>query len=67
MLPDLNKLPKDKRDWLEIYGNQYRPARVMPGTCEACIFGSGEHNHAIEQSEDERSLSAEHQGRSRGR
>ncbi len=43
MLPDLNNIPKDKRDWLEIYGNQYRAKAVAPGTCEACVFARGEH------------------------
>lgn len=39
----ISKLTPKDRDWLEIYGNQYRPAKVMPGTCEACVFGLGRH------------------------
>lgn len=31
------------RDFCEVWGNQWAPAKVMPGTCEACVFGRGEH------------------------
>lgn len=42
----INKLPKKRRDWLEIHGNQWAPVKVMPGTCEACVWGQGEHTLA---------------------
>lgn len=97
-LPDLDHLPKDRRDWLEVFGNQWGtkkhgermteeenaillealnpfgqpisahdrallrlldfvdryhgmarkpPAeKIMPGTCEACVWGKGRHLHA---------------------
>ena len=36
----IEKLPKERRDWLEVFGNQWgEPAKVMPGTCEACVWG----------------------------
>lgn len=37
------KLPKHRREWLEIWGNTFAPKKVMPGTCEACVFNEGEH------------------------
>ena len=40
----IEKLPKERRDWLEVWGNQWgEPTKVMPGTCEACVWGSGSH------------------------
>ena len=40
----IEALPKSRRDWLEVYGNQWgEPTKVMPGTCEACVWGRGEH------------------------
>ncbi len=41
--PLTKKLTPYYRDFLEVSGNQYRPGRVMPGTCEACVWGSGQH------------------------
>jgi hypothetical protein len=40
---DLDHLSKDRRDWLEVFGNQWAPTKIMPGTCEACVYGAGEH------------------------
>ena len=40
---ELEHLPKHRRDWLEIWGNQWAPKKIMPGTCEACVYGHGEH------------------------
>lgn len=40
----IEKLPKERREWLEIWGNQWgEPTKMMPGTCEACVWGRGEH------------------------
>lgn len=35
-LPDLDKLPKDRRDWLEVFGNQWgtRKHRAAPMTAD---------------------------------
>ncbi len=41
--PLTKKLTPYYRDFLEVSGNQYRPGRVMPGTCEACVWGRGRH------------------------
>lgn len=40
---DVAKLSKDRKDWLEVFGNQWKPKRVMPGTCEACVWGGRDH------------------------
>ncbi len=37
-------LSKDRRDWLEVFGSQFKPRRVMVGTCEACVFNQGVHS-----------------------
>lgn len=37
------KLPKHRKDWLGVFGNQWAPKKVMPGTCEACVWNSGVH------------------------
>ena len=39
----IEKLPKERKEWLECFGNQWAPAKQMPGTCEACVWGRGEH------------------------
>lgn len=41
---DFDKLPKHRRDFLEIFGNQWSPRMVFTGTCERCVWGSGEHS-----------------------
>lgn len=38
------------RDAFEIWGNQWTPKKVMPGTCEACVFGS-RYGHSCERAE----------------
>jgi hypothetical protein len=35
----IEKLPKERKDWLEVFGNQWAPVKQMPGTCEACVWG----------------------------
>ena len=43
----IEKLPKERRYWLEVWGNQWgEPTKVMPGTCEACVWGEANHLHA---------------------
>ena len=37
-------LPKERKDWLEVFGNQWAPTKQMPGTCEACVWGHGYHD-----------------------
>ncbi len=38
-------LSKDRRDWLEVFGNTWGDTvKQMPGTCERCVWGSGEHS-----------------------
>ncbi len=40
----LSHLPKDRRDWLEIFSDvRGGTVKVMAGTCEACVWGRGEH------------------------
>lgn len=41
---DMMHLPKHRRDWLEFWGNQWGGPKVMPGTCERCVWGSGRHS-----------------------
>jgi hypothetical protein len=47
MAQDINQyienLPKERRDWLEVFGNQWAPVKQMPGTCEACVWGGERH------------------------
>lgn len=31
------------RDAFEIWGNQWKPGKVMAGTCERCVWGRGGH------------------------
>lgn len=31
-------------DFLEVWGNAWSPRKVMAGTCEACVWGSGKHS-----------------------
>lgn len=45
----IKSLPRHKRDWLEIYGDTFAAKKVMPGTCEACVYGSGEHSETCER------------------
>lgn len=40
---DLSKLSKQKRDWLEVFALPRVESGIMPGTCEACVWGRGEH------------------------
>lgn len=42
---DLSKLPKWRRDYLEVFGNTYKPSAVLTGTCEACVWGTKFHQH----------------------
>ena len=42
-LNQIDKLPKHRRDWLEVWGNEWQPRKIAPGTCERCVFGEGEH------------------------
>lgn len=42
-LTDLDHLPKHRQDWLGVWGNQWKPAKMRPGTCELCVYGSGQH------------------------
>lgn len=44
MMPDLDKLSPDRKDWLEVFGWRVAPKKIMPGTCEACVWGSGNHS-----------------------
>ncbi len=41
-----DNISKQRMDWLGCHGNTWAPVKVMPGTCEACVFGSGEHSIA---------------------
>ena len=46
----IETLPKSRREWLEVFGNQWgEPAKVMPGTCFACVWGDGEHAAGCER------------------
>lgn len=40
---DLDKLPKRRKDWLEVFQLPAVQPRVMQGTCEYCIWGTGAH------------------------
>ena len=40
-LTQIEKLPKHRRDWLEVWGNEWQPRKIAPGPCELCVFGMG--------------------------
>lgn len=42
---DVDHLPKWRQDWLEVFGNTFKPAAVLPGTCEACVYGERRYSH----------------------
>jgi hypothetical protein len=44
----LDKLPKHRKEWLEVFGNQWAATKTMPGTCEACVWGTGKHAEGCE-------------------
>lgn len=33
-----------QRDYLEVFGNVWGKRKVMPGTCERCVWGRGKHS-----------------------
>lgn len=41
----INKLSPYHRDFLEVWGNQWTPKKVMPGTCLACVYGGAPCDH----------------------
>lgn len=36
---DIDKLPKHRRDWLEIWGNAWQPLKTDGVACDACVYG----------------------------
>ena len=42
---EIEKLPSWRKDWLEIFGWRHKPAKVFPGTCEACLYGTKRNSH----------------------
>lgn len=39
-----DNISKQRMDWLGAHGNTWAPVKVMPGTCEACLYRIGEHS-----------------------
>lgn len=41
---NIDKLTKRQKDWIGCFGNTWSPRKVLPGTCERCVWGHGEHS-----------------------
>lgn len=42
---DIERMPSWRKDYLEIFGWRHKPAKVFPGTCDACLYGTDRNEH----------------------
>ena len=45
---DIERMPSWRKDWLEVFGWRHKPAKIFPGTCSACLYGTDRNEHAGE-------------------